>query len=176
MALLVQAVRTVDTLADLGTAGGRMAQSWTPAGPRCAPGRGQRPAAGIALARLLAALLLPAGDEGDQVEGRRPQRRIGGARSTAWAVQGEGRPPSPSPTGAPLPPELLAGPVVARWYDQFRRDPYLAHWPRGRFALAELASGGLGMFDCAGPRRGRLDRPAAAVLRAVATGRRRGAP
>lgn len=31
----------------------------------------------IALARLIAALPLPAGDEDDQAAGRRPQRRVG---------------------------------------------------------------------------------------------------
>ncbi|GIF16210.1 hypothetical protein [Actinoplanes teichomyceticus] len=31
----------------------------------------------IALARLMVALRMPAGDEGDQAQGRRPQRRTG---------------------------------------------------------------------------------------------------
>lgn len=45
----------------------------TKAHPAAVEARQQR----IALARLLAALRLPAGADGDEAQGRRPQRRVG---------------------------------------------------------------------------------------------------
>ncbi len=78
LVLLVQAVRTVDLLEELDKrvrADGALHDS--PQGLRAHPaaveGRQQR----IALARLLAALRLPSGEEGDQQAGARPQRRVG---------------------------------------------------------------------------------------------------
>lgn len=78
-ALLVEAVRTVDLLARLEvivTEEGPVIDSpqGRKAHPAAVEGRQQR----IALARLLAALRLPAGDEEDRQSGaRRPQRRAG---------------------------------------------------------------------------------------------------
>lgn len=77
-ALLVEAVRTVDLLADLDAAvrrDGALVDSpqGTKAHPAAPEARQQR----IALARLLASLRLPAGDVGDEAPGRRPQRRVG---------------------------------------------------------------------------------------------------
>jgi hypothetical protein len=76
--LLAQAVRTVDLLEKLDAEvrrDGPLVES--PQGQKAHPaateGRQQR----IALARLLAALRLPTGDEGDQQAGARPQRRVG---------------------------------------------------------------------------------------------------
>jgi hypothetical protein len=77
-ALLVEAARTVDLLDDLEAlvrADGAVIDS--PQGRKANPAvvevRQQR----IALARLLAALRLPAGEEGDEQAGARPQRRVG---------------------------------------------------------------------------------------------------
>ncbi len=78
MALLVEAVRTVDLLADLDAAvrkEGAIVES--PQGRKANPAAVEARQQRIALARLLAALRLPAGEEGDQAEGRRPQRRVG---------------------------------------------------------------------------------------------------
>lgn len=77
-ALLVEAVRTVDLLADLDSAvrrDGALVDSaqGTRAHPAAVEARQQR----VTLARLLAALRLPAGDVGDEAPGRRPQRRVG---------------------------------------------------------------------------------------------------
>lgn len=73
--LLVQACRTVDLLEDLASevaAAGVMVDGRPH--PAAVEMRQQR----IALARLLAALRLPAGDAGDvQAGARRPQRRVG---------------------------------------------------------------------------------------------------
>ena len=78
LALLVEAVRTVDLCDQLEAAvrrDGPLVDS--PQGMKAHPAvvevRQQR----IALARMLAALRMPAGEDGDQVQGRRPQRRTG---------------------------------------------------------------------------------------------------
>jgi hypothetical protein len=78
VALLTEAVRTVDLLADLDGAVRRDGPLIdTPQGLRAHPAaveaRGQK----IVLARLLAALRLPSGAEGDQQASARPQRRSG---------------------------------------------------------------------------------------------------
>lgn len=77
-ALLVEACRTVDLLGRLDAAvrrDGPLVDSTqgTRAHPAAVEARQQR----IALARLLAALRLPAGDDGDEQAGARPQRRVG---------------------------------------------------------------------------------------------------
>lgn len=77
-ALLVEAVRTVDLLADLDAAvraGGALVDSpqGVKANPAAVEARQQR----IALARLLAALRLPAGGEGDAQAGARQARKVG---------------------------------------------------------------------------------------------------
>lgn len=77
-ALLVEAVRTVDLLDQLDAAvrrDGPLVDS--PQGMRAHPAAVEARQQRIALARLLAALRLPAGDDGDQAAGRRPQRRVG---------------------------------------------------------------------------------------------------
>lgn len=77
-ALLVEAVRTVDLLAELDAvvkAEGlfmQLGDGWR-THPAVVEARQQR----ITLARLLAALRLPAGEEGDQQATARPQRRVG---------------------------------------------------------------------------------------------------
>ncbi len=77
-ALLLEACRTVDILGDLAAAVRRdgalvdSPQGWR-AHPAAVEARQQR----ITLARLLAALRLPAGTEGDRQAGARPQRRVG---------------------------------------------------------------------------------------------------
>ncbi len=78
LVLLVEATRTVDLLADLDAAvraDGALVDSpqGVKANPAAVEARQQR----IALARLLAALRLPAGGEGDQQAGARPSRRVG---------------------------------------------------------------------------------------------------
>lgn len=78
LALLREAVRTVDLLDDLAAlveAEGLMLDSSS--GPRMHPALVEARQLRIALARILAALRLPAGEEGDQQESRRPQRRVG---------------------------------------------------------------------------------------------------
>ncbi len=78
-ALLVEACRTVDLLTKLDAEVRRDgpvldSSQGLRAHPAAVEARQQR----IALARLLAALRLPAGEEGDQQAGaRRPQRRVG---------------------------------------------------------------------------------------------------
>lgn len=77
-ALLVEAVRTVDLLAELDnlvrTEGAVIdSPQGRKANPAAVEARQQR----IALARLLAALRLPAGDEDEQGTNGRPQRRVG---------------------------------------------------------------------------------------------------
>jgi len=78
LVLLRQATRTVDLLEQLETeitSGGAMVQSpqgWK-ANPACVEARAQR----ITLARLLAALRLPAGETGDEQANARPRRRVG---------------------------------------------------------------------------------------------------
>jgi len=77
-ALLVEAVRTVDLLAELDIIikdEGAVVES--PQGRKANPAAVEARQQRIALARLLAALRLPAGDEGDQAAGARPQRRVG---------------------------------------------------------------------------------------------------
>ena len=77
MASLLEAVRTVDLLADLDAAvkaDGALVVS--PQGMKAHPGAVEARQQRIALARLLAALRLPAGDGEDQ-KNPRPQRRVG---------------------------------------------------------------------------------------------------
>lgn len=76
--LLLEACRTVDALEELDASvreDGPLVSSpqGTKANPALVEARQQR----IALARLLAALRLPSGDEGDHQAGARPQRRVG---------------------------------------------------------------------------------------------------
>lgn len=76
--LLHEAARTVDLLNDLDAAvrtDGVMVDS--PQGVKAHPAAVEARQQRIALARLLAALRLPAGDEGDQQATARPQRRVG---------------------------------------------------------------------------------------------------
>jgi len=77
-ALLVEAVRTVDLLTELDAsvrADGALVDSpqGVKANPAAVEARQQR----IALARLLAALRLPAGGEDDQQANARPARKVG---------------------------------------------------------------------------------------------------
>lgn len=74
MALLREAVRTVDDLDGLAAV---VADEGMTLGPRVHPALVEARQLRIALARLLGALRLPAGDEDDQAAGRRPQRRVG---------------------------------------------------------------------------------------------------
>jgi hypothetical protein len=76
--LLVEAARTVDTLAVLDAAvrrDGPLLES--PQGLKAHPAAVEARQQRIALARLLAALRLPAGDEDDRQAGARQQRRVG---------------------------------------------------------------------------------------------------
>src|SRR5947209_7082751 len=76
--LLVQAVRTVDLLAKLEAQlqrDGVMVES--PQGLKAHPAATEARQQRITLARLLAALRLPNGEEGDQQASARPQRRSG---------------------------------------------------------------------------------------------------
>jgi hypothetical protein len=78
LALLREAIRTVDLLDELATIVARegpMAKG--PRGSKSHPVVTEARQQKIALARLTAALRLPAGDENDQAAGRRPQRRVG---------------------------------------------------------------------------------------------------
>lgn len=78
LALLTEAVRTVDLLAELHRVAdeeGSMVSS--PQGRRVHPALVEARQQRIALARLLAALRLPGGEEGDEQSGARPQRRVG---------------------------------------------------------------------------------------------------
>ncbi len=78
IALLTEAVRTVDQLDDLAALvdrDGLLLDS--PTGPRIHPAAVEARQARIALARLLAALRLPAGEEDEGQDERRPQRRSG---------------------------------------------------------------------------------------------------
>jgi len=78
MALLVEAVRTVDLLDQLDVAvrrDGVLVEG--PSGIRAHPAAVEARQQRIALARLLAALRLPAGDVGDEKVSARPQRRSG---------------------------------------------------------------------------------------------------
>jgi phage terminase small subunit len=88
--LLVQAVRTVDLLEKLDEEvrrDGPLVES--PQGQKAHPAATEARQQRIALARLLAALRLPAGDEGDQQAGARPQRRVG-VRGT-YGIRGVAR-------------------------------------------------------------------------------------
>lgn len=76
--LLVQAVRTVDLIEKLDDEvrrDGPVIES--PQGRKAHPAATEARQQRIALARLLAALRLPAGEDGDQQAGARPQRRAG---------------------------------------------------------------------------------------------------
>ena len=78
VALLVETVRTVDLCDVLET---RLQKDGpmipTPQGLKAHPAAVELRQQRIALARLLAALRMPAGDDVEQVQGRRPQRRTG---------------------------------------------------------------------------------------------------
>jgi hypothetical protein len=74
MALLREAVRTVDDLDGLAAV---VAAEGMTVGSKVHPALVEARQLRIALARLLGALRLPAGDEDDQAVGRRPQRRVG---------------------------------------------------------------------------------------------------
>src|SRR5215212_7785585 len=77
-ALLVEAVRTVDLLHELearATRDGAVIDS--PQGLKAHPAIVEARQQRIALARLLAALRLPAGEDGDRQANARPQRRAG---------------------------------------------------------------------------------------------------
>src|SRR5258707_10111091 len=74
LALLREAVRTVDDLDGLAAV---VARDGMTIGSRVHPALVEALQLRIALARLLGALRLPAGDEDDQAVGRRPQRRVG---------------------------------------------------------------------------------------------------
>jgi hypothetical protein len=76
--LLLQAVRTVDLperFDEEVRRDGSLVES--PQGQKAHPAATEARQQRIALARLLDALRLPAGDEGDQQAGARPQRRVG---------------------------------------------------------------------------------------------------
>lgn len=78
LALLVEAVRTVDVLAELDAAvrrDGPLVES--PQGQKAHPAAVEARQQRIALARLLAALRLPSGEAGDHQASARPQRRVG---------------------------------------------------------------------------------------------------
>ena len=76
--LLVEAVRTVDLLDRLEVEVKREgAITESPQGRRANPAAVEARQQRIALARLLAALRLPAGEDGDQQATARPQRRVG---------------------------------------------------------------------------------------------------
>jgi hypothetical protein len=78
LALLREMVRTVDLLDRLAAITAREGLVVSgPHGSKPHPGVVEARQARIALARLMAALRLPAGDEGDPAAGRRPQRRVG---------------------------------------------------------------------------------------------------
>jgi len=85
MALLREAVRTVDDLDALTEV---VAREGVTLGAKVHPALVEARQLRIALARLIAALRLPSGDEDDQAAGRRPQRRVG-ARGV-YAVGGGG--------------------------------------------------------------------------------------
>jgi hypothetical protein len=78
LALLREAVRTVDLLADLDVVVKREGPIVdTPQGQKAHPAAVEARQQRIALARILAALRLPSGEEGDQKASARPQRRSG---------------------------------------------------------------------------------------------------
>lgn len=78
LALLTECVRTVDQLDKLHAITEREGLVVEgPHGSKPHPALVESRQCRIALARLTAALRLPAGDEGDQAAGRRPQRRVG---------------------------------------------------------------------------------------------------
>lgn len=74
LALLRESCRTVDQLDALAAA---VAADGAMVSGRVHPALVESRQLRIALARLVGALRLPAGDEDDQVSGRRPQRRVG---------------------------------------------------------------------------------------------------
>lgn len=78
LSLLREAVRTVDVLAELDAAVRRDGPLLgSPQGERVHPALIESRQQRIALARLLAALRLPAGEAGDEQKSARPQRRVG---------------------------------------------------------------------------------------------------
>jgi hypothetical protein len=78
LALLREMVRTVDLLDRLHAITARQGLMVEgPHGSKPHPAVTEARQARIALARLTAALRLPAGDENDHAAGRRPQRRVG---------------------------------------------------------------------------------------------------
>ncbi len=123
LVLLREAVRTVDLLTDLDVlvkAEDPVVEG--PQGQRAHPAAVEARQQRIVLARVLAALRLPSGEEGDQQPSARPQRR-GGARGTyqirACAVRRKEKRPAPQepPAGVGIPPELRQ-PDAAVWRDQ----------------------------------------------------------
>lgn len=74
LALLREACRTVD---DLDALSGIVGDEGMTVGARVHPAVVEARQLRIALARLIGALRLPAGDEDDPGQGRRPQRRVG---------------------------------------------------------------------------------------------------
>lgn len=77
-ALLREMIRTVDLLDELHAITARQGVMVSgPRGSKPHPAVTETRQARIALARLTAALRLPAGDESDPAAGRRPQRRVG---------------------------------------------------------------------------------------------------
>ena len=74
LALLVQATRTITTLDKLGA---ELRRDGVLVDGRPHPAAVESRLQSIALARVLAALRLPAGADGDQQAGARPQRRVG---------------------------------------------------------------------------------------------------
>jgi hypothetical protein len=78
LALLREGVRTVDLLEELEQRirkDGAVINS--PQGMKAHPAAVEARQQRIALARILAALRMPAGENGDEVQGRRPPRRVG---------------------------------------------------------------------------------------------------
>lgn len=96
-ALLVEAVRTVDLLDELdGIVKAEGAVIDSPQGRKAHPAAVEARQQRITLARLLAALRLPAGEDGDQQATARPQRRAGVRGVYAVKIRSE----APRATGA----------------------------------------------------------------------------
>jgi len=90
-AMLLEACRTIDVLDQLDAAvrrDGPLVES--PQGTRAHPAAVEARQQRIALARLLAALRLPAGEDGDHQATARPQRRVG-VRTPYGIRGGQGR-------------------------------------------------------------------------------------
>jgi len=106
LALLREVVRTVNVLDDLAAIVAREGAvlRGSDGSPRVHPALVQARASRITLARLQAALRLPAGEKSDQAEGRRPQRWVGvrGVYSRGFDVRRRRRPPEVVPPAAPV--------------------------------------------------------------------------